>query len=171
MRRAWSVVITSQTISDISQGCNIPNIEVVVQWKLPDKLSMFVQRAGRAARRQGTKGLAVLLVEPTAYTEIPQTAPVPENSQSQAPKPSNGASKATPKAARKPRAPKGYAKQHGRHRGRFSDAATNEIDRTLRLAVHDLAEDEGLIVLVQTGDCRRRVIADMFGYKLDNDCS
>lgn len=39
-----------------------------IQWKLPDCVSTFVQRAGRAARGPGTKGLAVLLVEPSAYT-------------------------------------------------------------------------------------------------------
>ncbi|KAK0467467.1 hypothetical protein IW261DRAFT_1426565 [Armillaria novae-zelandiae] len=30
-------------------GCNIPNIEVVIQWKLPSSMSVFVQQAGRAA--------------------------------------------------------------------------------------------------------------------------
>ncbi|KAH9162461.1 hypothetical protein EDB89DRAFT_1802700, partial [Lactarius sanguifluus] len=50
------------------QGCNILDIDVIVQWKLPGKLSSFVQHAGHAAQGPNTVGLAVLLVEPTAYS-------------------------------------------------------------------------------------------------------
>ena len=32
------------------QGCNIHDIDLVVQWKLPGSISAFIQRAGRAAR-------------------------------------------------------------------------------------------------------------------------
>ncbi|KAF5362726.1 hypothetical protein D9758_011673 [Tetrapyrgos nigripes] len=51
-------------------GCNIPDIQVIVQWKLPGSVSsavlLFVQQAGCAAR--GIKeGLAVLLVEKAVY--------------------------------------------------------------------------------------------------------
>ncbi len=49
------------------QECNIPDIDLVVQWKLPSSVSVFVQQAGRAARGAGRTGLAVLLVEPSAY--------------------------------------------------------------------------------------------------------
>jgi superfamily II DNA/RNA helicase len=49
------------------QGCNIPDIDLVVQWKMPGSVSVFVQRAGRVARGPGRFGLAVLLVEPSAY--------------------------------------------------------------------------------------------------------
>ncbi|KAJ6615004.1 P-loop containing nucleoside triphosphate hydrolase protein [Mycena sp. CBHHK59/15] len=48
-------------------GCNIPDIDVVVQWKLPASMSLFVQRAGRTAWAQGRTRLAILLVEPSAY--------------------------------------------------------------------------------------------------------
>ncbi|KDQ51993.1 hypothetical protein JAAARDRAFT_62158 [Jaapia argillacea MUCL 33604] len=37
-------------------GCNIPDIDVVVQWKLPSSVSSFVQRAGKEGR--GKKGKA-----------------------------------------------------------------------------------------------------------------
>ncbi|KAH7904037.1 hypothetical protein BJ138DRAFT_1019698, partial [Hygrophoropsis aurantiaca] len=50
------------------QGCNVSDIDIVVQWKLPAKMSSFVQRAGRAARGPGRTGVAILLVEPSAYT-------------------------------------------------------------------------------------------------------
>ncbi|KAJ7584483.1 P-loop containing nucleoside triphosphate hydrolase protein [Mycena floridula] len=48
-------------------GCNIPDIDLVVQWKLPASLSIWLQRAGRAARASNRQGLAVLLVESSAY--------------------------------------------------------------------------------------------------------
>ncbi|KZV85307.1 hypothetical protein EXIGLDRAFT_699629 [Exidia glandulosa HHB12029] len=57
---------------------------------------------------------------------------------------------------------KGYAKAHGRSRGEKLNSTTNNIDRTITLVVNDEAEDEGLLVFVQTGDCRRRVICDAF---------
>ncbi|KAI0072890.1 P-loop containing nucleoside triphosphate hydrolase protein [Panus rudis PR-1116 ss-1] len=52
-------------------GCNIPDIDIVIQWQLPATLSNWVQRAGRAARGYGRKGLAILLVEPSAYSLDP----------------------------------------------------------------------------------------------------
>ncbi|KAJ7896774.1 hypothetical protein B0H14DRAFT_3425558 [Mycena olivaceomarginata] len=48
-------------------GSNIPDIDVVVQWKLPLSVSVFVQRAGRAAQAYGQTGIAILFVEPSAY--------------------------------------------------------------------------------------------------------
>lgn len=49
------------------QGCNRPDIRFSIQWKRSSSVSSFVQRAGRAARGPGTEGVAVLLVEPSAY--------------------------------------------------------------------------------------------------------
>ena len=54
----------------MTQGCNIRDIDVVVQWKVPGTLSNFIQRAGRAARGSDRRGLAVLLVEPSVYSII-----------------------------------------------------------------------------------------------------
>ncbi|EDR07545.1 uncharacterized protein LACBIDRAFT_298548 [Laccaria bicolor S238N-H82] len=48
-------------------GCNIPDIDIVVQLKLTATVSAFVQRAGRAAHMPGQTGLAVLLVEKSIY--------------------------------------------------------------------------------------------------------
>jgi superfamily II DNA/RNA helicase len=53
-----------------------------VQWKLPQSLSTFVQRAGRAARSASRSGLAVLLVERSTYEikldEIRKEKPKPK---------------------------------------------------------------------------------------------
>ncbi|KZV81633.1 P-loop containing nucleoside triphosphate hydrolase protein [Exidia glandulosa HHB12029] len=137
-------------------GCNVPNIEVVVQWKLPEKLSMFVQRAGRAARRSGTTGLAVLLVEPSAYNVVPTADIATQVAESVA-------NIAAEKTKRKSRAPKGWAGQHGRSRGLKADADANSIDRDIKVHVVETDDDEGLAALYLTGDCRRRVLADAFG--------
>ncbi|KAJ7237511.1 P-loop containing nucleoside triphosphate hydrolase protein [Mycena rebaudengoi] len=48
-------------------GCDIPDVELVVQWKTPKTLSSWIQRAGRAARKGGTEGLAVMIVEKSAF--------------------------------------------------------------------------------------------------------
>ncbi|KAG8973138.1 hypothetical protein FRB90_009995 [Tulasnella sp. 427] len=56
-------------------GCNLPDIRLSVQWKRPSSVSSFIQRAGRAARGPGTKGLAVLLVEASAYQAKKAPAP------------------------------------------------------------------------------------------------
>ncbi|TCD65949.1 hypothetical protein EIP91_001979 [Steccherinum ochraceum] len=50
-----------------NQGCNIPDIDVVVQCKLTKTLSSWIQRAGRAARGKNRAGLAVIIVERTAF--------------------------------------------------------------------------------------------------------
>ncbi|KAF7373985.1 ATP-dependent DNA helicase Q-like 3 [Mycena sanguinolenta] len=44
-------------------GCDIANVDLVVQWKAPANMSSWVQRAGRAGRGRGRKGLAVIAGE------------------------------------------------------------------------------------------------------------
>lgn len=132
-----------------------------MQWKLPDKLSTFVQRAGRAARRKGTAGLAVLLVEPSAYTVKPDSvSPSAEGSAA-----TQSTRRRVGGVGKRPRAAAGWAKEHGRRRGEYSSGAGNDISRAIKLLVQEDADDEGLIALVQTGDCRRRVMADAFGQR------
>ena len=50
------------------QGCNIPDINMVIQWKLPDSVSTFVPWAGRTTCADGNKGLVILLAKKSAYT-------------------------------------------------------------------------------------------------------
>ncbi|KAJ7797569.1 hypothetical protein B0H14DRAFT_3157424 [Mycena olivaceomarginata] len=52
-------------------GCDIPDVELVVQWKAPQNLSSWIQQAGRAARGPGTNGMAVMLVEKSAFKVSP----------------------------------------------------------------------------------------------------
>lgn len=145
-----------------------------MQWKLPPKLSSFIQRAGRAARGPNRTGIAVLLVEPSAYsinTAPPIEAPTTSNPQDGAAiiqrgrgakgrKGGHCIKKAqTPKA----RVSKQCAEQHGRQRG-GKDASKDQVPvhEGGQPAVHIQKDTEGIHAFVQTGACRRKVIAEVF---------
>ncbi|EJF59392.1 hypothetical protein DICSQDRAFT_65206 [Dichomitus squalens LYAD-421 SS1] len=51
-------------------GCNIPDIARVVQFKAPDSLSTWLQRAGRAGRNVSIQARAVLLIQPSVFQEV-----------------------------------------------------------------------------------------------------
>lgn len=51
------------------QGCDIPNVELVVQFMVPASLSIWIQRASRGGRNSTIKARAILLVQPTIYQE------------------------------------------------------------------------------------------------------
>lgn len=51
------------------QGLDIPDISIVVQWKVPKDLNTLVQRFGRAVRSPDLQGVAILLAEPTWFYE------------------------------------------------------------------------------------------------------
>ena len=51
------------------QGCDIPNVKIVVQFMVPKSLSVWLQRAGRAGRAHGSQATAYLLVQPSVFQE------------------------------------------------------------------------------------------------------
>jgi superfamily II DNA helicase RecQ len=135
------------------QGCNIPDVDVVVQWKLPASMSTFVQRAGRAGRDPKRTGLAVLLVEKSVYeadlTRLDEAS-------------SGKKKKSVRQSSTYPKAPKGYALRHGVQRGSFDGLSDeNLLKEDVVLDLNSL--DEGLYSLVQTGLCRRKVLAAIYG--------
>jgi hypothetical protein len=116
---------------------------------MPDSLSAFVQRAGRAARRPGSSGLAVLIVEPSAFeTDVFTIAADPPSQPSGKQKKSAGA---RPKKERT-----AYAQLHGLRRG-WRSGKWDHIQALNQPSINHDAEDEGLHAFVQTGLCRRRV--------------
>ncbi len=139
------------------QGCNIPDIEVVVQWKLPKTLSNWVQRAGRVARGRDRQGIAVLLVERSVYSTNLETR-------------KDKATKVTPKTKSKPGSPaqkpatkketKEYAVAHGLLRGGTSKDDRVPDSKALKLDPED--DDEGLRVFTQNTTCRRKLCASVF---------
>ncbi|KXN82723.1 ATP-dependent DNA helicase RecQ [Leucoagaricus sp. SymC.cos] len=139
-------------------GCNIPDINLVVQWKLPATVSSFIQRAGRAARGLGRKGLAVLLVEKSVYNADLSKA--------------SEAKQALGKGQKKPsirqssiytRGNKMYAALHGVHRGTHDGAYDNDKLDEVEVFLDRDSIDEGLYSLVQAVKCRRAVIKSIYG--------
>lgn len=129
-------------------------MDVVVQWKLPATVSTFVQRAGRAARDPKRTGLAVLLVERSVYeADLSKLDAACVGSERKL--------KGIRQSSTYPKAPKGYAIQHGVQRGSFNGFNDEIVDR--REAPVDLDSlDEGLYTLVQTGSCRRKVLTQIY---------
>ncbi|KAF9537319.1 hypothetical protein CPC08DRAFT_809291 [Agrocybe pediades] len=140
-------------------GCNIPNIDVVVQWKLPTCVSSFVQRAGRAARDATRTGIAVLLVEKSAF-EV-DISKIDEDRES-----SNRTStrKGVRQSLAHPKAPKGYSIKHGVQRGTHNGMA-DEHPSKAGVPLDSELPDEGLYTLVQTGKCRREVLTEIYDNK------
>lgn len=63
---------SSPSVSMLTQnrkGCDLPNIQSVVQFMVPASLSIWLQRAGRAGRKKGSQAHAYLLVQPTVFQE------------------------------------------------------------------------------------------------------
>lgn len=150
--------------SHMYQGCDIADVKVVVQWKLPKTPSHFVQRAGRAARGPEHFGLAVLLVERSVFSELLPDSnvvnPLPTEAKTTKPplKTRRGRKK---KTVSKTKAPKGYANAHGLERG---GSKANDAVPTSKQPFLDLeCEDGGLRMLVQSTTCRRKVWMSAFG--------
>ncbi|KAL4263445.1 hypothetical protein AB1N83_008683 [Pleurotus pulmonarius] len=144
-------------------GCNLPNIDLVVQWRLPKKLSTFVQRAGRAARAPGRTGLAVLLVEKSAYAKA-------VNGDTEGETDMKGKKKGTRRkgAVAAALGAKGEAKAHSVERGINQGGydGTDDGVRSHEQPKLDLeAEDEGMSAFIQTETCRREVLREVFGNK------
>lgn len=151
-------------LSFSSKGCNIPDVDMVVQWKLTSSVSSFVQRAGRAARGSGRTGIAVLLVEKTTYeADLFKITEARIDEQGKLKKKltvrqSSSYSKSKDKQ---------YAVNRGVLRGTFGGAT----DAFPTISSHDSSDDvpldsgsidEGLYTLVQTRVCRRQILTKIY---------
>ncbi|KAI0349083.1 P-loop containing nucleoside triphosphate hydrolase protein [Trametes cingulata] len=152
-------------------GCNLPDIDRVVQWKLPATFSNFIQRAGRAARGRDRTGLAILLVEKSAYnTDLVSgkgdSTKDLKRRKGSALKPSSAtAANALSEGGKKdPQETREYAKAHGASRGgsKREDALPTGAQPILDPEV----SDEGLLAFVQSTSCRRRLWAQAFESEL-----
>jgi superfamily II DNA/RNA helicase len=129
----------------------------MVQWKLPAKLSTFIQRAGRVARGPGQKGIAVLLAKPSAYSvllNLPEVNDSKESKLKRGQGRKSGSSKKTTKE-------KDYAQQRGQFRG---DRACHDTLTPLpqEPSVDEDDPTEGVYHFVQATNCWRGVVTDMF---------
>ncbi|THV07053.1 P-loop containing nucleoside triphosphate hydrolase protein [Dendrothele bispora CBS 962.96] len=142
-------------------GCNIADIDVVVQWKLTDSMSSFVQRAGRAARGRGRTGLAVLLVEKSAYT-LDCEHLLSENSEALSKSGKKGRKTTSEKGEYRKATTKDYADLHGVKRGAYGGIPSGMDKNHLPEYTPSIlrqAKDEGLLAFVQTGTCRRMILS------------
>jgi superfamily II DNA helicase RecQ len=53
----------------VKKGLDIPDISIVVLWRVPDSLNTIVQRFGRAVRNYALQGVAILIAEPSWFYE------------------------------------------------------------------------------------------------------
>ncbi|KAB5587900.1 hypothetical protein CTheo_8658 [Ceratobasidium theobromae] len=118
-------------------GCDIPDIDVVVQWRITF-LSALIQCWGRAGRGPGRTGLGILLFEPSACKVDPTS-----------PGESNRVAKSKPGNKRQQRS----ALRKG---GFQSDAPGAEPE------VHDDSPAEGTYAMVQTNGCVRHIWTKVF---------
>lgn len=125
-----------------------------MQWKLPSTVSSFVQRAGRAARGYGTSGLAVLLVEKSAF-DVDITEAV---NKTKSTKRKGNIREATEYPKSKDKI---YAVNHGVSRGAFG-GKSDTIPLRIAVPLDSFSLDEGLYTLVQTTECRRKVLTMIY---------
>ena len=133
---------------------------MVVQWKLPDKLSSFVQRAGRVARGPNTTGLAVLLVEPRAYS-VATTDPPPVITRDRNTQTRQSKTRKKTQAGSTKKTMQEYARAHGRFRG-GRNPAQDTIARSTPPVFHSQDPTKGLYLFVQATMCRCALLRDMF---------
>ncbi|KAF8148868.1 P-loop containing nucleoside triphosphate hydrolase protein [Crassisporium funariophilum] len=101
-------------------GCDIPDIDIVVQWKAPKNVSSWVQCAGRAARASGRQGLAVMIVEKPAF-EIATMRPSPTEASHSSKYQGRGQWKGANRATMSKHGIQ-YAIAHGQKRGMYGGA-------------------------------------------------
>ncbi|KAK7018291.1 P-loop containing nucleoside triphosphate hydrolase protein, partial [Favolaschia claudopus] len=65
------------TTEAAGMGCDLSHIQLVVQFMVPDSLSIWMQRAGRAGRNFFIAARAVLLVQPSVFKEVKSKNPNP----------------------------------------------------------------------------------------------
>ncbi|KAI0365875.1 P-loop containing nucleoside triphosphate hydrolase protein [Pilatotrama ljubarskyi] len=150
-------------------GCNLPDIDRIVQWKLPATFSNFIQRAGRAARGRNRTGLAILLVEKSAYsTDLMSgkgNTKDAKRRKGSAIKMSAAATNGLSEGVKNdPKETREYAKAHGANRGgsKRDDAPPTGAQPVL----DSEASDEGLLAFVQSTSCRRRLWVQAFESEL-----
>lgn len=133
-------------------------------------MSNFIQRAGRAARGRDRTGLAVLLVEKSAYNVdlVSEPAPVvPETTKATRGKSAKAPSRA--KTKRDLQDVREYAQAHGASRGGSDKDDTAPSGCQPRLDPD--SADEGLLAFVQSVQCRRKVWAKAFESSLAGQSS
>jgi hypothetical protein len=145
-------------------------VDIVVQWKAPTNLSSWVQRAGCAVRAPGHQGLAVMIVEKSAFevdvNNVEEVSePLPASTM-------HGGGRGRGCGC-------GHGRGHGRVRGKRGGASYG-IQRGQKCGTHsgtfdiispidelttiaDDAHGEGLYSYILTTICCRAILTQIFG--------
>ena len=179
MQQAWYAIIIYilYEMLTIIQGCDIPDIDIVVQWKVPENVSSWVQRAGRAARGDGRQGLAVMIVEKAAF-EIAAFPQAPAGHLTTSTRGINhgrgrGRGRGTASLGRGQGRTTAvnlkqgleYATAHGQKRGMFGgehDTITKLNETHITSDMLRDAKGEGIYFYIQTTNCHRLVLRMVF---------
>ena len=142
---------------------------------MPENLSSWVQRAGRAARGDGRQGLAVMIVEKSAFeiAAFPQpsaghsTASTRGGGQGRARGRGRGSASLGRGQSRAAAVKHGleYATAHGQKRGMFGGEhdTISKLDEThITLDMLRDAKGEAVYFYIQTTNCRRLVLRMVF---------
>ncbi|TRM55678.1 P-loop containing nucleoside triphosphate hydrolase protein, partial [Schizophyllum amplum] len=152
-------------------GCDIPDVDTVLQWKAPRTLSAWIQRAGRAARGAGRFGIAIMLVEKAALNKTTDLSIAMTSGQRAASVRGRGRGRGGRGRGRGQ--PRGRGTGRGRGGSTAVAGATVAAGDITRAAILDVnpgpvrlvpegAAGEGLYVYIQTQTCRRLVVAEVF---------
>ncbi|KAJ7486592.1 P-loop containing nucleoside triphosphate hydrolase protein [Mycena latifolia] len=155
-------------------GCDLADVDIVVQWKAPKNMSSWIQRAGRAARGRGREGLAVMIVERTAFEANPTGIQETNLDPGDAPSRGRGAARGG-RGRGRGRAGRGrgrggaklgkdHAVLHGQKRGSYGGKNDSVVCQPEPEITND-APGEGLYIYIQSTTCRAAVQATIFGNK------
>jgi hypothetical protein len=124
---------------------------------------MFVQRAGRAARSSVRTGLAVLLAELSAFSVDIQATLEALQKATMAKTGDARTAKGRPRRNKKVAVKKDIAISRGLKRGSMNPTYDSQPPLAKSQApVDPNADDENLLVFVQTGICRRKVLTEVY---------
>ncbi|KAJ7911261.1 P-loop containing nucleoside triphosphate hydrolase protein [Mycena leptocephala] len=150
-------------------GCDLSDVDIVIQWKAPKNMSSLVQRAGRAARGRGREGLALMLVERTAF-EVNSTGvdPIVDSGES-----ARGHARVSRGRGGRGRGGSGrgrggaklgkdFAVLHGQKRGSYG-AKDDAVNQQPEPEIQKDAPGEGLYIYIQSTTCRAAIQATIFG--------
>jgi len=68
------LIFLLRKLNILLQGIDLPDLTLVVQYRVPKELSTFIQRAGRAAHNPNLQATAVLLAEPSYFDDEKEKA-------------------------------------------------------------------------------------------------
>ncbi|KAG8698171.1 hypothetical protein FRC09_007392 [Ceratobasidium sp. 395] len=141
-------------------GCNIPDVDTVVQLKSPTDSASLHQRGGRTARKKTRKGRFVVLAEPAAY-DVDPTEPADA-----------GEAKLEPctRGKKKNKKAKEFQKGHTqqRFRGRPGTKKKKKIAKgaepepPVEPVIQDDSPGSSVYAFIQARPCRRQVLAKIF---------